>query len=123
MPVQIPLYGGVTPQRTQSPDEFANNGDDWLEYQAPLPATYNALATEVNDNAIVAEGAKDDAVSARNITLDAKNVVVNAQSDVTAKAEQVTIDTQTVSDNTQMVVDAQSDVTAKAEQVTIDTQT
>lgn len=40
----IPLYTGVTPNRNQSANDFANNADDWLNYQAPLATDYNNLA-------------------------------------------------------------------------------
>lgn len=41
---KIPLYSGATPNRNQSANDFANNADDWLNYQAPLAADYNTLA-------------------------------------------------------------------------------
>jgi hypothetical protein len=40
----IPLFSGTTPNRNQSANDFANNADDWLNYQAPLAADYNDLA-------------------------------------------------------------------------------
>jgi len=48
----IPLYSGIVPNRTQSANDFADNGDDWLTYQAPLAANYNALAASVDNTAI-----------------------------------------------------------------------
>lgn len=42
---QIPLFTGVTPNRNQSPNDFSNNADDWLNYQSPLATDYNDLAT------------------------------------------------------------------------------
>ena len=41
----IPVYAGSTPNRNQAPEVFSVNADTWLAYQAPLPASYNALAT------------------------------------------------------------------------------
>lgn len=64
----IPLYTGVTPQRTQSQTDFANNGDDWLTYQSPLAADYNALAVYLDALAVDVDA---DALLASNSAVSA----------------------------------------------------
>jgi len=51
----IPLFTGTVPNRTQSANDFADNADDWLAYQAPLAADYNALATVIDAQATAAD--------------------------------------------------------------------
>jgi hypothetical protein len=48
----IGLYTGEVPSRTQPAGEFSDNADDWLAYQAPLAASYNALATYLDALAV-----------------------------------------------------------------------
>lgn len=149
MPItQIPLYTGETPQRTQAPEAFSNNADAWLEYQAPLAANYNQLASEVNSIAESAQG-MDDIIAqsvaenqviqqdidskAQQVSADTTEVANNAQSvatntqtvsnkaqQVSADADQVAQDKLAVANNTQTVLDAQNDVTGKAQQVSAD---
>ena len=51
----IPVYAGSTPNRNQAPEVFSVNADAWLAYQAPLPASYNALATYLDGLAVDSE--------------------------------------------------------------------
>lgn len=114
MPItQIPLYTGETPQRTQSPEVFSNNADAWLEYQAPLAANYNQLASEVNSIAENTQGI-DDSV-AQSV---AQNQAI--QQDIDSKAQQVSDNTTEVANNTQTVTTNTQTVTDKAQQVSAD---
>lgn len=115
MITKIPVYGGVVPQRTQSPSEFSKNADNFVDYQANLAEPYNELAAEVNAMAESVQGV-DDSV-AESVT---QNQAI--QEDIDIKASQVATNTQTVNEKTQIAIDAQSDVTEKSQQVSIDTQ-
>ncbi len=64
----IPIYTGTVPNRNQSANDFADNADDWLAYQAPLAADYNALAVYIDNIAIQIDA---DAVSAAASALSA----------------------------------------------------
>jgi len=65
-------YNGVVPQRSQAPSEFANNADDWVAYQAPLAADYNALGDYVDVEAATIQGlATNAATSATNSSTSA----------------------------------------------------
>ena len=75
----IPLYSGITPNRNQAPNDFADNGDNWLTYQAPLAADYNALATYLDALAVDADA---DAASAAVSAANAANSEQNAASSV-----------------------------------------
>jgi len=70
---QIPLFTGTVPNRNQSPNDFADNGDDWLAYQEPLAADYNALATFVNDASLSAEVSAVNASNSESVAVAVAN--------------------------------------------------
>jgi len=71
---QIPLYSGDTPDRlNQTPSQFSNSADSWLNYQDTLPASYNnlaialnALSIDVENNAESADASAKSASSTAN---------------------------------------------------------
>jgi len=70
----IPPYDGTVPQRSQAPSDFANNADDWVAYQSPLAAAYNALGDYVDDEAATIQGLADDAAASEtNAATSASN--------------------------------------------------
>jgi len=70
----IPPYAGTVPQRSQAPSDFANNADDWVAYQSPLAAAYNALGDYVDDEAATIQGLADDAATSEtNAATSASN--------------------------------------------------
>ena len=104
----IPIYGGVVPQRTQSPDEFSNNADDWLDYQAPLAESYNTLAGQVNDMANRAEAVDIDVAAVEQARDDAEASAVSAASSAASAASDAQSATDAVSTTTQNAADAQA---------------
>jgi len=79
----IPTYSGTTPQRTQTPTDFANNADDWLTYQAPLASSYNSLASYLDGLAVDVEA--DKTASATSASESATSAT-NAQNYATSAA-------------------------------------
>ncbi len=76
----IPVYTGTVPNRNQSANDFADNADDWLAYQAPLATDYNNLATyldnlaaDVDADAIAAAASATAAASSESIALSSAN--------------------------------------------------
>lgn len=87
MPItQIPIYGGVTPQRTQSPDEFSKNANNWLDYQAPLAESYNTLAGQVNVMSDRAATSKTNAANSATKAANSATQATQAADNMTAAA-------------------------------------
>lgn len=85
----IPLYTGTVPNRNQSANDFSDNADDWLAYQAPLAADYNSLATYLDDLAIEvdndAAAAEQSATESANSATESANSAVLSQSSANFK--------------------------------------
>lgn len=80
----IPIYSGVTPQRTQSPDEFSKNANDWLDYQAPLAKSYNTLAGQIDAMANKASTSEANAATSKT---SADNSATRAANSATKAAQ------------------------------------
>jgi hypothetical protein len=72
----IPVYSGTVPQRTQAAAVFSTNADDWLAYQEPLAADYNALAVYLDALAVDVEA---DVVLSEAAVVAAEAAVVAAE--------------------------------------------
>ena len=84
-------YNGVVPKRSQAPSEFANNADDWVAYQAPLAADYNALGDYVDDEAATIEGLADDAATSEtNAATSATNASTSESNASTSETNAAT---------------------------------
>lgn len=76
----IPLYSGTVPNRNQSANDFADNADEWLAYQAPLADDYNGLAIyldnlaiDVDADAVAAAASAAAAAESESVALGAAN--------------------------------------------------
>ena len=84
-------YNGVVPQRSQAPSEFANNADDWVAYQSPLAADYNALGDYVDVEAATIEGLADDAATSEtNAATSASNASTSESNASTSETNAAT---------------------------------
>ena len=84
-------YNGVVPQRSLAPSEFANNADDWVAYQAPLAADYNALGDYVDDEAATIQGLADDAATSEtNAATSASNASTSESNASTSETNAAT---------------------------------
>jgi hypothetical protein len=96
----IGLYAGEVPSRNQPAGEFADNADSWLGYQAPLAASYNALAsyldalavsTTADLTSLVSQGevSRDDAENF-SIASEASSVVAQSASNMKGRWSDLT---------------------------------